>query len=172
MYVLGELSHTVVAFDLSTCPAEAIQPIDNFASNVIPPSVHPGHQFMMDSAEICLHPNIPNVLYVSNRWERHIAAREPHLDNVPEELPSGDAIAIILLSDDGRKVQCVKHVRTNLDTIRGMRLTEDGKYVVVVGQEGGGVEVYDIGGDRGDAWTLVTSLRDSLESGIKHAVWL
>lgn len=172
MYVLGELSHMVVAFDLSTCASEAIQPIDNFAPNIIPPNVHPDHQFMMDSAEICLHPNIPNVLYVSNRWERHIASREPHLDDVPEELPPGDAIAIILLSDDGRKVQCVKHVRTNLDTIRGMRLTEDGKYVVVVGQEGGGVEVYGISGDRGDAWTLVASLRDGLESGIKHAVWL
>ncbi|KAK2604478.1 hypothetical protein N8I77_007405 [Diaporthe amygdali] len=172
MYVIGELSHTVVAFDLSSSPAEDIQPIDGFAPNVVPPSVDPGHQLMMDSAEICIHPNIPNVLYVSNRWERHIAELEPHLENVPKELPPGDAIAIILLSDDGKKVQDTRHVRTNLDTIRGMRLSEDGSYVVVCGQEGGGVEVYGIGGDRGEVWNLVASLNESLESGIKHAVWL
>lgn len=172
MYVIGELSHTVVAFDLSTSPAEDIQPIDGFAPNVVPPSVDPGHQFMMDSAEICIHPKIPNVLYVSNRWERHIAELEPHLKNVPKELPPGDAIAIILLSDDGKKVQDTRHVRTNLDTIRGMRLSDDGSYVIVCGQEGGGVEVYGISGDRGEVWNLVASLSEGLESGIKHAVWL
>ena len=125
----------------------------------------------MDSAEISLHPNIPNVLYVSNRWEKHIAEREPHLQNVHEQ-PQGDTIAIILLSEDGKKSQGIKHVRTNLDTIRGFRLTADGKFVVVAGQEGGGIEIYSIRGDRGDMWTLVASLNEGLESGIKHAVWL
>lgn len=172
MYVIGELSHTVLAFDLSASPADNIQPIDGFAPNVIPPSVHPDHQFMMDSAELCVHPKIPNVLYVSNRWERHIAEREPHLKDVPTELPTGDAIAVILLSDDGRKVQDIKHVRTNLDTIRGMRVSDDGEYVVVCGQEGGGVEVYNIRGERGEVWILVAGLNEGLESGIKHAVWL
>ncbi|SPO00334.1 uncharacterized protein DNG_03179 [Cephalotrichum gorgonifer] len=172
MYVIGELSHTVLAFDLAMGPAENIQPIDGFAPNVIPPSVHPDHQSMMDSAEICLHPKIPNVLYVSNRWERHIAKREPHLENVPKELPAGDGIAIILLSDNGRKVQNVKFVRTSLDTIRGMRLSDDGRCAAICGQEGGGVEVYGISGDRGDEWSLLACLNEGLESGIKHAVWL
>ncbi|OJJ96651.1 hypothetical protein ASPACDRAFT_63549 [Aspergillus aculeatus ATCC 16872] len=172
MYVIGELSHTVLAFDLSDGPAEAIPPIAGFAPNIIPPEVHPDHQFMMDSSEICLHPSIPNVLYVSNRWERHIARREPHLQNVPQQLPPGDAIAIILLSDDGRSVKAIRHVRTKLDVIRGMRVSDDGRYIVAVGQEGGGVEVYEIGGDRGDVWTLVAELNEGLESGIKHAVWL
>lgn len=172
MYVLGELSHSVVAFDLSATPGEAIQPIDGFEPNIIPPSVHPNHQFMMDSAEICLHPTIPNVLYASNRWERHIVLREPHLQNVPKELPPGDAIAIILLSEDGKEVERVKYVRTSVDVIRGMRLTNDGKYLVVLGQEGGGIEVYGISGERGDVWSLVTSLDEGLESGIKHAVWI
>lgn len=172
MYVIGELSHTVVAFDLSTSPSEAMQPIEGFEANIIPPNVHPDHQFMMDSAEICIHPTFPNVLYVSNRWERHIAQREPHLKNVPKELPPGDAVAIILLSDDGKKVDSIKHVRTNVDVIRGMRLTDDGQYVVVVGQEGGGVEVYEISGEKGDIWTLVAGLNEGLESGIKHAIWL
>lgn len=172
MYVLGELAHTVLAFDLSTAPADDIRPISGFAPSVIPPSVHPDHQFTMDSAEICVHPKIPNVLYVSNRWERHIAQREPYLKDVPTELAPGDAIAIIFLSDDGRSVQDVKHVRTSLDTIRGMRLSNDGEYVAVCGQEAGGVEVYGISGDRGDVWTLVAGLAEGLESGIKHVVWL
>lgn len=172
IYVLGELSHTVVAFDLSTCPAEDIQPINGFAPKVVPPSVHPDHQLMMDSAEICVHPNFTNVLYVSNRWERHIAELEPHLENVPEELPPGDAIAIILLSNDGKRVEETKFVRTNLDTIRGMRLSRDGSLVALAGQEGGGVEIYSIGGERGDVWTLAAGLNEGLESGIKHAIWL
>lgn len=172
MYVIGELSHTVVAFELPPAPTGAIQPIDGFAPNIIPPTVHPDHQFMMDSAEICLHPNIANVLYVSNRWERHIAQREPHLQNVPKALPPGDDVAIILLSNDGRKVENMKRVRTNVDVIRGMRLSDDGKYIVVVGQEGGGVEIYGIGGEKGDVWTLVAGLNEGLEGGIKHAIWL
>lgn len=172
IYVLGELSHTVIAFDLSTGPAEDVQPIAGLSESVVPPSVHPDHQLMMDSAEICSHPSIPNVLYATNRLERHIAELEPHLKDVPKELPPGDAIAIILLSDDGKRVQDTKFVRTNLDTLRGMRLSNDGSFVVLGGQEGGGVEVYGISGERGDVWTLVASLNEGLESGIKHAIWL
>ncbi|KAI1439933.1 putative isomerase YbhE [Annulohypoxylon stygium] len=172
IYVIGELSHKVVAFDLSTSPTEDIQLIDGFAPHVIPPSVHPDHQYMMDSSEIRLHPKIPNVLYVTNRWERHIAEREPHLETVPKELQPGDAIAIILLSRNGRKVESINWVRTNLDTIRGITLSNDGKYVAAVGQEGGGVEIYEIDGERGDRWALVTSLNEGLDIGIKHAVWL
>lgn len=172
MYVIGELSHTVVAFDLSTSPAEDIQPIEGFAPSIIPPSVHLDKQENMDSAEICLHPHIPNILYASNRWERHIARGAIDLQNVSETLPPGDAIAIILLSSDGTKVEQTKFVRTNLDVIRGMRISADGKYIAVVGQEGGGIEIYEISGDRGDVWTLVSSLNEGLESGIKHVVWL
>lgn len=172
MYVLGELSHTVVPFNLSTCPAEGIQPIDGFAPSVIPPSAHPDHQLTMDSAEICLHPSIPNVLYVSNRWERHIAQLTLQLGNKYMKLPPGDAIAIILLSADGKRVEEIKFVRTNLNTIRGMRLSSDGSLVALAGQEGGGVEIYGISRERGDAWTLVASLNEGLEGGIKHVVWL
>lgn len=172
MYVIGELAHTVVAFDLSTSPAEAIEPIIGFAPNVIPSSIDPKHQRMMDSSEICLHPRIRNVLYVSNRWARHFGEREPCLEDIPATLPPGDAVAIILLSADGRKVESIKHVQTKLDVIRGMRLSDDGKYVLVVGQLGGGVEIYGIDGERGDCWNLIASLREDIESGIKHAVWL
>lgn len=172
MYVLGELSHTVVAFDLSNGPAEANQPNEGFAPSIIPRQVHPEHKLMMDSAELCIHPSVPNVLYASNRWEKHIAEREPYLENAPKESPPGDTITIILLSGDGRKVEATKFVTTKLDTIRGMRVTDDGKYVAVVGQEGGGIEIYSISGERRDTWTAVASLNEGLASGIKHAVWL
>lgn len=172
IYVLGELSHKISAFDLATAPAEDIQPIEGFASTIVPPKVHPDHQSMMDSAELCSHPSIPNVLYASNRWERHIAKREPHLQHVPKELPPGDSVAIILLSADGKRVEETKFVQTKLDVIRGMRLSDDGQYVLLCGQEGGGIEIYSISGERGDAWTHVTSLVEGLESGIKHAIWL
>ena len=172
MYVIGELSHTVLAFDLSTVPSEGIPPTNGFAPNIVPPSVGSNHRAMMDSAELCCHPTLPNVLYASNRWERHIKAREPHLTDVPESLQPGDAIAIILLSEDGVKVEGMKHVRTNLDTIRGMRLSGDGKFIAVAGQEGGGLELYKISGKKGDEWTLVAGIKEGLEVGIKHAIWL
>jgi 6-phosphogluconolactonase (cycloisomerase 2 family) len=127
---------------------------------------------MMDSSEICLHPTIPNVLYVSNRWSRHIAQRQSELKNVPKDLPTGDSIAIILLRDDGKKVKTLKHVQTNVDVIRGMRLSEDGKYVAVVGQEGGGIEIYSITGGAGDIWILEAGLSEGLGGGLKHAIWL
>ncbi|KAF2675736.1 putative isomerase YbhE [Lentithecium fluviatile CBS 122367] len=172
MYVIGELSHTITAFDLSTSPTEAIQPIEGFAPNVIPPTVYPDHQSMMNSSELCLHPTIPNVLYVSNRWERHIVQREPQVKDVPKELPPGDTVAVVLLSNDGRRVERITHVRTKVDVIRGMRLSDDGKYVVVVGQEGGGVEVYEISGQRGGIWALVAGMSKGLIAGLKHAIWL
>jgi len=162
----------VVAFDISDVPRGASEPIPGFAPNVIPPTVAPNHQFMMDSAELCVHPTIPNVLYASNRWQRHIAAREPHLNDVPTQLPPGDSVAIILLSNDGAHVQDIKHVQTKVDVIRGMRVSDDGKYVVVAGQEGGGVEIYELSGDRGDTWALVAGINEDLEGGLKHAIWL
>ncbi|KAF2153603.1 putative isomerase YbhE [Myriangium duriaei CBS 260.36] len=172
MYVIGELSHTVIGFEIPEFPCKIVYPIEGFAANVIPATVHPEHQTMMDSAEICSHPNFRNVLYVSNRWERHIAQREAHLHGVSQEMVLGDAVAIILLSEDGRQVQHIKHVRTQLDIIRGMRVSDDGKYVVVAGQEGGGVEIYEIKGDRGELWTLAVRLTDGLAGELKHAIWI
>jgi len=167
LYVIGELSHTVLAFDLKTSAQ-----IKAFDPNVISPLIAPNHQSMMDAAELSLHPTIPNVLYVSNRWVRHIAEREPHLTDVPGDSPLGDDVAIILLSPDGRAVEAIKHVQTGLDVIRGMRLSPDGRFAALVGQEGGGLEIFEISGDRADAWRHVTSLREGMEGGLKHVVWL
>lgn len=157
----------MLAFDLKTSAQ-----IKAFDPNVISPLIAPNHQSMMDAAELSLHPTIPNVLYVSNRWVRHIAEREPHLTDVPGDSPLGDDVAIILLSPDGRAVEAIKHVQTGLDVIRGMRLSPDGRFAALVGQEGGGLEIFEISGDRADAWRHVTSLREGMEGGLKHVVWL
>lgn len=172
MYATGELSHEIVAFGLIKAPADDIWPIDGFVPNVIPPIVRSDHMFMMDASEICLHPSIFNILHVSNRWERQIAQREPHLTDVPKELPAGDTVAIILLSDNGRITESIKQIRTNVDVIRGIQLNDEGTHMVVVGQEGSGVEIYELGGERGDVWTLATGLNERLETGLKHAVRL
>lgn len=169
--MIGELSHKVIAFDVTIPPAKNTPPVEGFAPNIIPPDVHPDHQSMMDSAEICRHPTNQGILYVTNRWERHIAERSEHLQSASLSKPQGDAIAIIVLSSCGRKVERIKHVRTNLDVIRGMRISDDGKYAVAVGQESVGVEIYEIGGSGGDEWQLAAGLYEGLQGGIKHAVW-
>jgi hypothetical protein len=121
--------------------------------------------FMMDASEICLHPSIPDILHVSNRRERHIAQREPHLTDVPKELPMGDTIAIVLLLDDGRTAEGIKHIRIDIDVIRGIRLNDECTHMVMVEQEGGGVEIYEVGGERGDVWTLATGLNEGFRNG-------
>jgi 6-phosphogluconolactonase (cycloisomerase 2 family) len=172
LYVVGELSHDVIAFNLPTVPTENMQPIENFAANIVPPTAHPVLRSMMESGEICSHPRISNVLYVSNRWERHIARYEPDHDPETSGTPAGDSVAIILLAGDGKSVETIKHVCCNVDVIRGMRVSQDGEYAIVVGQEGGGVEIYEISGDRGDSWSMVASLSNVLGNGLKHAIWL
>ncbi|KAH7336741.1 Lactonase, 7-bladed beta-propeller-domain-containing protein [Pyrenochaeta sp. MPI-SDFR-AT-0127] len=172
LYVVGELSHDLIAFDLPIVASENIQPIKGFAANIIPPSVDRNHQSMMESGEVCRHPTIPNVIYISNRWERHIAEREPHLEGVPDIMQSGDTVAIILLAEGGRSVEAVRHVRTHADVIRGMRISNDGKYAAILGQLGGGVEIYEISGNRGEVWTFEAGISQDLGTGLKHPIWL
>lgn len=175
-YVICELSHQVHAFPLpssSTEYAKDIQPLSAFSANIIPPNVPLEHQTLMDSSEIWLHPTIPNVIYASNRWQLHIAEHQPELQNVAPP-PEGDSMAIILLNETGDKVESAKHVETGLDAIRGFRVSPDGKYVAVAGQEGGGVEVYGITGSRGDEWNLIarSGEKEGVEKGIKDVLWL
>ncbi|KIR29558.1 hypothetical protein I309_01627 [Cryptococcus deuterogattii LA55] len=175
-YVICELSHQVHAFPLplsSTENVKDIQPLSAFSANIIPPNVPLEHQTLMDSSEIWLHPTITNVIYASNRWQLHIAERQPELRNVAPP-PKGDSMAIILLNETGDKVESVKHVETGLDAIRGFRISPDGKYVAVAGQEGGGVEVYGIAGSRGDEWNLIarSGEKEGVGKGIKDVLWL
>lgn len=187
IYVLGELSHRILAFDLPAVRYKNgrpqvthpnIQPIANFYPSIIPPNILNHHAAVMDSGELCANPKQPRVLYASNRWERHIAERLPRVDCAPVAVlpppPQGDAVAIVTLEVGGRAVKEIKHFRTGVDVIRGMRVSRDGKVVVVLGEEGGGVEVYEIHGRWGQNWTFVASLRESseFEGKLQHAVWL
>lgn len=115
----------------------------------------------MSSAELCLNPAIPNVLYATNRGQLHISDTGG---------VKGDAVAIILLSSDGSKVESIKHVETGGDGLRGMQISKDGKYAAVAGQNGGGVEIYQIGGKRGDEWKLAA--KDEALEAVVSFIWL
>jgi 6-phosphogluconolactonase (cycloisomerase 2 family) len=115
----------------------------------------------MSSAEICLNPTIPNVIYASNRGQLQLK------DTAGAK---GDSVAIVLLSEDGSKVEDIKFLETGCDQIRGMQVSKDGKFVAVGGQNGGGVEIYQVGGKRGDEWKLAGK-DESLES-IVSFIWL
>ena len=69
-------------------------------------------------------------------------------------------MAIVLLSKAGDKIEEIKHVRTECDAIRGMSVSPDGKYVALAGQEGGGVEIWAVSGERGDQWKLAAKKED------------
>ncbi|WWC60726.1 uncharacterized protein I303_103302 [Kwoniella dejecticola CBS 10117] len=168
LYAIGEMSHEVFAFDLND-DSQPLLPIPKFSVNIIPPTVPTSHQRLMDSSELYFHPKIPTTLYVTNRWELRIQEREPHLNALPEK-QTGDAVAVILLAKNGVTVEGVKHIRTGLDVIRGMQITPDGKYAVLGGQEGGGIEIYEIRGEKGDSWVKVAEERSV--SGTKDFLWL
>ncbi|WVW81128.1 hypothetical protein I302_103119 [Kwoniella bestiolae CBS 10118] len=168
LYAIGEMSHNVFAFDLND-KSLPLDPIPHFSVNIIPPTVPFSHQALMDSAEILLHPIFSGTMYVSNRWELRIQERESHLAALSER-QTGDAIAIILLSQGGTEVDRIVHVRTGSDVIRGMQITPDGKYAAVGGQEGGGIEIYEIRGPRGEEWVKVAE--EKFIKGIKDFLWL
>lgn len=161
----------MLIFDLSD-PLPS-HPKPHFKASVIPPNVPATHSKLMDSAEIQLHPTIPNVLYASNRLELHIHSSQPDLPKLDAEANSsirGDTVAIILLSDDGLKVEEIKHVRTEADSIRAMRVSPDGLYVALAGQREGGVEIWKVGGKRGDEWKLAG--KNEAVDGVTDLVWL
>jgi len=166
------MGHSLFIFSLDN-PSYPAHPLPDVEVSIIPPSVPKEYQTYMDSSELCFNPAIPGVLYASNRWELHI--NEKNKDSSlppfkPESPASGDAIAIVLLSGDGSKIESVTHVRTACDAVRGMQVSRDGKFVAVAGQEGGGVEIWKIEGERGDDWKLAAK-EHTLEQ-VTDIVWL
>jgi hypothetical protein len=53
----------------------------------------------------------------------------------------GDSITIVLLNEDGSGVEDMKWVETGLDWIRGMRVSDDGKWLATAGEYAGGLEI-------------------------------
>jgi len=124
----------------------------------------------MDSAELCYTRKYPRTLFASNRLELQIFDKQPDLPPLPDYPPSGDAIAIVRLNEDGQGVKDVKHVRTGCNNVRGMMLSPDGKYAAVAGQDGGGLEIWTISGEDGEDWKLAA--KDEKIEGVNTIVWL
>lgn len=148
-------------------------PTPTFSEFVIPPSVPEEYALAsMTAAELVAHPTIPNVLYASNRAELNVNkdAKEkgkPPADSVSAE---GDAVAVFVLSSDGQKVESKSFIRTGCNQIRAMQLSADGKFAALAGQNGGGVEIWEVQGAKGDKWKLAAK-DESIES-ITDLVWL
>ncbi|BEI83613.1 hypothetical protein CcaverHIS002_0402170 [Cutaneotrichosporon cavernicola] len=162
MYVLGEMGHSVAAFNIPKEGTNENTPI--WDSGYLPPSVPKEYTTFMDGAEIQLHPQ-HDVLYVSNRLELH-AAEKNNLP--PRAAESGDAVAIMRLSEDGRSVLGTEWVQTGCCCVRGMQVSRDGKYVAVAGQCNSTVEMYALSDD-GIKWTKVASLQ---LDAITDFVWM
>lgn len=74
------------------------------------------------------------------------------------------------MDEDGSSVVDMQWVETGLDWIRGMRISDDGKWLACAGEYGGGMEIYEISGERGQ----IISLR-ATDEGIKDVncvLWL
>ncbi|TYJ56647.1 hypothetical protein B9479_002577 [Cryptococcus floricola] len=148
LYVLTELANTLLTFPL-TDPTYPIIPHPDSGISIAPPSVPERYIKYLNAAELLAHPSLP-VLYASNRLELDIGKAS---SGKFESREKGDAVAIATLSSDGT-LEAVQHVRTGVDNIRAMQLSPDGKFVALAGQNGGGVEVYNVGQD-GKTWELV-----------------
>lgn len=66
----------------------------------------------------------------------------------------GDSITVVLLDEDGSSVVDMQWVETGLDWIRGMRISDDGRWLACAGEYGGGLEIYEISGERGEVMNL------------------
>ncbi|WRT67228.1 uncharacterized protein IL334_004194 [Kwoniella shivajii] len=143
LYVLTELTSDVLVFSLTT-PTYPIVPKPDFKVNVIPPSVpKEAHEFM-NSAELILNPAYPNILYASNRLEMSLNEKSKGKFKTGDDV-SGDSFAIIELSSTGDEIKNLKHFTTDLDNLRGMTISSDGKYIVTAGRKSGGLAIYETG---------------------------
>ena len=166
---MTELSHQILAWSLDE-KSTSTHSLPEFKVSIVPPSVPASHSKLMDSAELCYHPKYPKTLFASNRLELQIFKKQPDLSPLPDYPPSGDAIAIVRLNDDGQSVKDVKHVRTGCDNVRSMMVSPDGKHVALAGQDGGGLEIWSISGQDGDEWKLAA--KDEKIEGVTTIVWL
>ncbi|EIW69401.1 hypothetical protein TREMEDRAFT_30617 [Tremella mesenterica DSM 1558] len=169
LYILSELTHIIYCFILPPPPSSnpttfpIISPVQEFSINILPPTISPNQSDPMLSAEIVAHPQYPNVLYASNRAEMDI-------NDHPSGSIQGDAVTVILLSEDGEKCQSITHVRTGCNNIRALSISPDGRYASLAGQNGGGIEIWAISGERGENWKLAAKLENLKK--ITDIVWI
>jgi 6-phosphogluconolactonase (cycloisomerase 2 family) len=133
-------------------------------TDVTPSHLSPEEKAKLLTAEMYLHPRQIRTLYISNRGILRLSTSQS------TESQKGDSITIVLLSQDGSFVQSIHHLETGLDWPRGMRISDDGRYLAVAGEYGGGVEVYSIRGDRGEELKLVA--KDEGVRDVNCVLWL
>lgn len=194
LYVNSELESKLLIFDTASLALVS-------ATDITPPHLAPSVRSLLLSADFYAHPIHTRTLYVSLRGtkrldkmagargadvpnpmagpaiytsadEANLVLHGPPAQDMPKgQHARGDSMAVILLSDDGSQVQSIQHVQTGLDWPRGMRVSDDGRYLAVAGEFGeGGVEVYEISGERGEVFTLVA--RDESVKNVNCVLWL
>ena len=143
LYTLHELANTITQQTIPTKPGNDFPPLIANVST-LPKNVPVGSTYT--AAELLLSPRSPNTkaygktgteectryLYASNR---NISPNTTQLD------PLGDTIAIFATSP---KLHVVNQVHTGLRQIRGMRLSNDAKYIVAGGLTGGGLAIFEV----------------------------
>ncbi|WWD01293.1 hypothetical protein V866_008236 [Kwoniella sp. B9012] len=161
LYVLTELTSDVLVFSLES-PTYPIIPKPDFKVNIIPPSVPKDAQQYMNAAELVLNPAYPNILYASNRLEMSLEEKSKgkFSTNVNSK---GDSIAIIELNESGDELKSLKTFQTDLDNLRGMTISPDGKYLVTAGRKKGGLEVYKVV-DEGRGLKLAGKIEDGVDN--------
>lgn len=178
LYVNSELESNLLIYDTSTL---ALISKTDLTTPDLPTSIRE----LLLTAELYSHPIHTETLYVSLRGtqrmdEMGIPRGYPDLPSPPSEdiqntlnKHKGDSIAVVLLSDQASSshVEEVIHVQTGLDWIRGMRVSDDGKYMAAAGEFGaGGLEIYEISGQRGEMFKLV--VRDDSVKDVNCVLWL
>ncbi|KAF8602593.1 putative isomerase YbhE [Ceratobasidium sp. AG-I] len=125
LYTLHELSNTLTQQVIPPL-GSSTQPAITASLNIIPsdstnPSAHTAAELLLSPASSAFP---TRYLYATNRGD------------------ASDAITIISIA--GNTLQILSQVRTGLKTVRGAAFSPgDGKYLVVGGQDSGGVVVYE-----------------------------
>ena len=149
LHVLTELQNTVLAYTLDPNESYSLtHPMPESSALIAPPSLPKSHVLYPNAAELLQHPVHKSTFYASNRLELHIRDEDP---SYPNEPPTGDAVGIVRY---GGAKPTVDWLVTGCDSIRGMMLSPDGKYLGLAGKDGGGVEIYEVSGGEGEVLKL------------------
>lgn len=147
LYLITELAHEVLIFPLPSGGVAATSTKPD-GPRITPQEIPQELHGKMTSGEIVLNPTNDRVLYVSNRGQ-------VLLNSETKGNAQGDAIAVMTLNQAGDQIEHVEIIPTQVNFIRGMSITPDGKYLGLVGQEDGKAAVYQTGGQYGEKLELV-----------------
>lgn len=162
LYVNSELQSELLIYSTSTLKLLS-------RTDITPPRLSANRDNLL-SAELYIHPLHPRTLYISNRGSKRLNRVDPELGPGPSEgQGDGDSITIILLSPES-DVEKMIFVQTGLDWIRGMRISDDGRYLACCGEVGGGLEIYEIKGQRGEVFSLAA--KDEEVKDVNCVLWV